>query len=535
RVAESAAWHLEDCINDYGIATLAEALGDPLYASYFRQRSLAYANLFSPSLGFFRGKRLDGDFRTPDSAFRPNEWGNEFSEGSAWQYVAAANHDPRGMAELYGGLEPFANKLDAVLHASRDFAHGSYESVLHEMREAYDANMGQYAHSNEPVQHMLYMFDYAGQPWKTQRYVREVSTRLYGSGLADGRGYLGDEDNGQMSAWYVWSALGFYPASPGHAEYAIGSPLHDRMALHLENGRTFAVVARNQRADHPYIQKATLDGAPYNKVYLSHETILRGGVLELVMGAAPSAWGAAPEARPSSITLDSHPPVALADCARDGRVIASGENAAGHEGGEQAFDDDSNTKWLTFASSGSLEYALRKPCVMQMYTLTSADDAPARDPSDWTLEGSHDGSTWILLDAKHGESFRWRHQTRVFGTRNRDGYEYYRLRITKNHSDAATQLAEVELLRAADDSDEYGHGTMPGRSGCSASPRANSPTWFYGIPWMIWLRRRTRRALHLKRRSVAGRNPPTTTSTHTRCDTTATNEAARSTARLTTR
>jgi predicted alpha-1,2-mannosidase len=503
---ESAAWHLENCVADFGISRMAELLGDRVHADYFRDRSLSYVNLFSSTTGFFRGRGRNGAFRTPDETFKPNEWGYEFTEGAAWQYVAAANHDPRGMANLYGGDQGFASKLDAVVSAPRDYLQGSYPYLIHEMREAYDTNMGQYAHANEPVHHLLYMFAYAGQPWKTQQYVREVLSEqkgIYGPGY-DGRGYLGDEDNGQMSAWYVFSALGLYPASPGHDEYVIGSPLHARMSLRLESGASFSVVASNNAPENMYVQRATLEGAPLTRSYLTHAEIVRGGTLELEMGPQPSTWASRPEDRPSSVTRDSRVPAPLVDCTRDAVVTASAEHRDFGEGAAESIDDDSATKWLAFEATGNLQFALAAPCTVHRYTLTSANDFPERDPTDFTLEGSEDGVDWQVLDRRVSEHFEWRRQTRVFALDAPATHEQFRLVISRNHGAAITQLAEIELQgreaakAATKPSPESTTSQESSRAsrGCDVGCGSAAPYGFgllAGLGWLLMRRKRSRR------------------------------------------
>jgi predicted alpha-1,2-mannosidase len=447
-LAESAAWYLEDKVNDFGLALLAQALGKATDAQYFLNRSLTYANLFSPSVGFFRGKQSSGAWRTTDANFKPNEWGYEFTEGAPWHYATAASQDPQGMANLYGGRAQLSAKIDAVFAAPRDYLVGSYGGVIHEMLEAYDTNMGQYAHANEPIHHMIYMYNYAGTPWKTQARVRDVLVNLYSSGLGTGNGYLGDEDNGQMSAWYVFSALGFYPASPGHPEYAIGAPLYTRATINLENGRTFTINAPANSAANKYIQSATLNGAALSKNYLTHDQILAGGTLDFVMGSAPSAWGGGASDVPTSITSGSAIPQPRADVANGGAISASSTNSPAAEQKEQAFDNTSLTKWLIFANAGWLQYQFSGGAqqTVRMYTLTSANDVPGRDPRNWSLLGSNDGATWTTLDTRTGETFPWRQQTRVFAVATPAAYAYYRLNISANNGAAETQLAEIELI-----------------------------------------------------------------------------------------
>jgi predicted alpha-1,2-mannosidase len=444
---ESASWTLEDANNDFGIAQLGRELGFGEDAAYFQNRSLNYANLFSPSTGFFRGRQSSGAWRTADSAFRPNEWGYEFTEGAPWHYATPAPQDPQGMANLYGGRAQLSSKIDSVFAAARDYLPGSYGGVIHEMREAYDANMGQYAHANEPIHHMLYMYNYAGTPAKTQNRVRDVLTRLYGSGAGTGNGYLGDEDNGQMSAWYVFSALGFYPARMGSTDYTIGAPLHPKATISLENGRTFTVNAPGVSDTNRYIQSATLNGVAYPRNYLTHADLLAGGTLTFTMGPAPSSWGTGAADLPGSITTGSAAPRPLADRATGGTLTASGENAP-NEGRGNLVDDSSLTKWLTFQNTATLEYrfAGTSTVAVRQYTLTSADDSPGRDPKSWTLQGSTDGANWVTLDTRTNLDFSDRRQTRAFVLANTTAYPRYRLQVTANHGAPETQLAEWELI-----------------------------------------------------------------------------------------
>ena len=442
---EAASWTLEDANNNFGIAQLGRALGFDEDAAYFENRALDYANLWSPSTGFFRGKQSNGSWRTADSSFRPNEWGYEFTEGAPWHYATPAPQDPQGMANLYGGRAQLSAKIDSVFAASRDYLPGSYGGVIHEMREAYDTNMGQYAHPNEPIHHMLYMYNYAGTPAKTQNRVRDVLTKLYGSGAGNGGGYLGDEDNGQMSAWYVFSALGFYPARMGSTDYTIGAPLHPSATVSLENGRTFTVSAPGVSDTNRYIQSATLNGAAYTKNYLTHADLQAGGTLSFVMGPNPSSWGTGANDVPPSLTTGTAAPRPLSDKATGGTVTASGENAP-NETAAKLVDDTSLTKWLTFAGTGTVEYRLPSAAAVKQYTLTSAEDAPERDPRSWTLQGSNDGTTWTTVDTRANVDFADRRQTRAFVIPNTTAYSRYRLQITANHGATATQLAEWELL-----------------------------------------------------------------------------------------
>ncbi|WP_433216903.1 GH92 family glycosyl hydrolase [Dactylosporangium sp. CS-047395] len=442
---ESASWTLEDANNDFGVFQLASALGKTEDAAYFRNRALDYVNLYSPTVGMFRGRQSNGNWRTSDADFKPNLWGCEFTEGAPWHYAMGAPQDPQGMAGLYGSRAAMSAKIDQVLAASRDYLPGCYGGVIHEMREAYDGNLGQYAHANEPIHHMLYMYNYAGTPAKTQNQVRRVLTQLYDSGAGTGNGYLGDEDNGEMSAWYVFSALGFYPARMGSTDYTIGAPLHPKATIALENGKSFTVSAPGVSDANRYIQSATLNGVPYTRNYLTHADLLAGGTLAFVMGPNPSSWGTGSADIPPSLTSGAAAPARLTDRTPGGTLTASGENGPG-EARDKLTDDTSMTKWLTFANTATLTDQLTASVAVKQYTLTSADDVPGRDPRAWTLQGSNDGVTWTTVDTRSNVDFADRRQTRAFVVTGSASYSRYRLQITANHGAAETQLAEWQLI-----------------------------------------------------------------------------------------
>jgi hypothetical protein len=268
---------------------------------------------------------------------------------------------------------------------------------------------------------------------------------VYGPGLQDGTGYLGDEDNGQMSAWFVFSALGFYPAAPGHPEYAIGSPLFTRATIRLANGKRFIVSAPNNSDRNIYIQRATLNGRALRRNYLTHSELMAGGELQLEMGPAPSSWGSGPADLPSSVTRGDSLPERLRDQTLGGTFTASSESS--EHAVALAFDDDSRTEWTTTDAQAWVACDLAgEPRAVQLYTLTSGAGAPASDPASWTLEASEDGVGWRAIDSRRDQSFAWRHMTRVFEVTEPTPARHYRLRIDANHGASETHLAEVELL-----------------------------------------------------------------------------------------
>ena len=292
---EAGAKTLEFAYDDFCAAQLAHAIGKNAEAAVFAQRAMNYTNLFDRQTGFMRGRKADGAW---DEPFYPEEWGGPFTEGNSWQWTWSVMQDEPGLMRLMGGDKNYAAKLDAVFSTPSAVRPGTYGGMIHEMIEMVAADMGQYAHGNEPVHHMIYLYDYAGQPWKTQSHVRQTMALLY---QPTPDGMCGDEDTGQMSAWYVFSALGFYPACPGDPNYLIGSPLFDRAVLNLPNGKTFAITAKNNGPQQHFIQSATLNGKDFDRTFFGHQTLVNGGEISFQMDAAPNYhWGASPQSRPVS-------------------------------------------------------------------------------------------------------------------------------------------------------------------------------------------------------------------------------------------
>ncbi len=297
-INESAARTLEYAYDDWAILQLAKALDRPqAEQQIYAERALNYRNLFDPETRLMRGRNADGSFQAP---FSPLKWGDAFTEGNAWHYTWSVFHDPQGLMDLMGGRESFVEMLDSVFTVPPHFDDSYYGFPIHEIREMQIVDMGNYAHGNQPTQHMIYLYDWAGQPWKTQEKVRDVMKRLY-SAAPDG--YCGDEDNGQTSAWYVFSALGFYPVAPGSGEYAIGSPLFRKAKLHLENGKTVEILAPDNNNSTPYIQSLTIDGKPYDLNYFTLPQLRDGSRIEFRMSSDPShTRGTSPEAAPYSFS-----------------------------------------------------------------------------------------------------------------------------------------------------------------------------------------------------------------------------------------
>lgn len=294
-INENAARTLEYAFADFSIAEMANALGKDSIANAYYNKSMNYKNLFNKETGLMRGKNEDGSFQSP---FNPLKWGDAFTEGNSLHYTWSVFHDVQGLIDLMGGNEAFISKLDIVFTMPPKFDDSYYGFTIHEIREMQIVNMGNYAHGNQPVQHMVYLYNHAGAPYKTQTRIREILTKLY---TATPDGYCGDEDNGQTSAWYVFSALGFYPVTPAANQYTLGSPLFKKATLKLENEKRFEISSVNNLPKNYYVQKATLNNTPYFNSFINFETIQNGGHFTFYMEGAPNTnWATSKENLPYS-------------------------------------------------------------------------------------------------------------------------------------------------------------------------------------------------------------------------------------------
>ena len=283
KINENVARTLEYAYDDWCIYKFGKALGkSEKELKPFLARAYNYKNVFDPETKLMRGRNKDGKFQSP---FSPLKWGDAFTEGNSWHYTWSVFHDPQGLINLMGGKQNFNQMLDSVFNVPPLFDDSYYGGVIHEIREMQIMNMGNYAHGNQPIQHMIYLYGYSGQPWKTQYWIREVMDKLY---TAHPDGYCGDEDNGQTSAWYVFSAMGFYPVCPGSNQYVLGVPYFDKLTLHLENGKTVNITANGNTNATRYVNSMTLNGAAYNHNYLNHSVLTDGADIVFNMSATPN-------------------------------------------------------------------------------------------------------------------------------------------------------------------------------------------------------------------------------------------------------
>lgn len=468
-VQEAYSSSIEGYINDYGLYRMAQAMGMTDEAEYYFNRCISYIHLFNKDADFFMGKSTTGIFSSTASGYNPAKWNGDmydYTESVGWVNAFPAVFDGEGLTALYGGEEALTRKLDALFDDSMTAMKNVVElaSVHHEISEFKEVKMGQYMHNNQPSHHVIFTYAFSSTPYKVQEYTREVLRHVY-VGSEIGQGYPGDEDNGEMSAWYVFNALGFYPYSSGSGEYVIGSPLFKKVTVHLENGNDIVIVANNNSQENVYIQSATLNGESFNKMFLTHEQLTSGCEIVFEMGSEPSAWGSDEDSEPTSLTVAGAAPNAPG---QDLLVSAKVETAIADSA--KLFDNNSLTSaTVTKGDSITLDAGAGKVSIL---TITSASKKNA--PTAFTLEVSNDKETWVSVRSETDESWQFNNYIRPFAIPEsmRGNYRYYRLTF-----DAAGTVAEVELLGSAGEgsldalpSDETDTSTEPPSESPSEEP-----------------------------------------------------------------
>ena len=287
KTKETVAKGLEYALADACVAKVARMLGKKEDAKYFEKRSKSYSKYFDKETGFMRGIGSDGKFRTPFDPFSAEHRDDDYTEGNAWQYTWLVPHDVHGLVKLFGNEQKFVTKLDSLFIVTGNMGDNASPDI--------SGLIGQYAHGNEPSHQVLYMYNYVGQPWKGARLLRQTMDEMYKD---DFDGLSGNEDVGQMSAWYILSSLGLYQVEPAGGKYIIGSPIFDKASLNIGKGKTFSIICKDNSKENMYIQHAKLNGKPYTKSYIMYNDIMKGGTLELQMGSQPSKWGTRPADRP---------------------------------------------------------------------------------------------------------------------------------------------------------------------------------------------------------------------------------------------
>ena len=469
---ERLSWSLEGYVNDFGIANMAKYLASQendekqreIYEAeyaYYNNRSKNYINLFynggeSVTDKWFRGRELNGDWTSDNNTegvFDPYFWGSDFTETNAFNMAVSVVHDGQGLANLYGGREKLAEKLDSIFETNGIYnGYGAQNSIggIHEQREGREVKLGQYGHHNQPSHHIPYMYNYAGQPWKTQAYVRDILSRCY-TGATFGQGYIGDEDNGEMSAWYLLSMLGIYPLKVGTDEYAIGSPLFEEVTVNMENGKQLVVKADNNSKENVYVQSLKVNGKAYNKSYLKHSDIANGGILEFTMGSKPNTkWASDSDALPSSLTKEDEEVTVYQDLILKNNTVANGdvnstskvtENTifADFSGVNALIDNDSKTEAAFGKTTNTIKYSLAEKREVQLFTISSPTSAKA--PEKVIVYGALDGGEWVEIASYDNLKFDWKWYTRPYEIQNKDYYSHYKVVMT-----GGSGLAEIELL-----------------------------------------------------------------------------------------
>lgn len=465
---EDFSWSIEGYINDYGISQMAKILADRTtdpakreeYLAeyeYYRHRALNYTLLFCDGEGvenkWFRGREADGSWtqrNNTDGKFDPLFWGNDFTETDAYNMTVSTVFDGKGLANLYGGKAAMAKKIDAIFETNdiyRGYGAQDEWGGIHEQREAREVKLGRFGISNQPSHHIPYMYNHTDEHYKTQKYVRDCTKRLF-VGPHFGQGYPGDEDNGEMSCWYIFSCLGFYPVCIGSGEYTIGSPAFSDITVNF-GGKSLRVVAKNNSDENIYVKSASFNGKPLDSCVISHETIREGGLLEFVMGPKPSDW--AKGSAPASLTTGDAPAKPWRDqiCPKALYEVTdrfSTEPVAAYTVFSNmgtipaATDNTSKTEAVLDPAGTTIVFSSPKAKVVEALTLTS----PATENTtvgSLAVYGASDKGEWELLGSWKNESFAWAQYTRPFLLKNTGAYNHYKLVI-----EGCKALAEIELL-----------------------------------------------------------------------------------------
>lgn len=436
---ESVSWALEGHLNDFGLAAQAGLLADRATeegdeqaaaqlqeeSNYLRARSLNYPLLFDSAIEFFQGRRRDGSFAQSPAEFDPRVWGGEYTETDGWNFAFHVPHDGEGLATLYGGRGMLRGRLEQFFATpERADLPGTYGDGIHEMDEARAVRMGQFGMSNQPSHHIPFLFHHVGAPEEASRIVREVHRRLF-VGEQIGQGYPGDEDNGEMSAWWLLTALGLYPLQLGTGRYHLVAPLFPTATVRPLGGASFSVTTQAQGPGDVCITGMSVQGREHRDSWIDHADLR--GQLHLRLAPEPSGWGGIPP----SLSRPGERPQPLRD------LFAA-------DPADPLHDDDSGTEQEFDAADVVIGMPeLGEPLQARFLTLTSSA-RPGADPISWRVEGSDDGRHWTTLDERSAQRFRWRRQTRPFEISAPRPCTHHRLVITT--SQGPLRLAEVELL-----------------------------------------------------------------------------------------
>ncbi|MBQ7847538.1 MAG: GH92 family glycosyl hydrolase [Clostridia bacterium] len=437
-VGEGYSSSIEGYINDYGLYRMAEKLGLSAEAEYYKSRCLKYPLLFNPEVGFFMGKSEEGVWSADKDSYDPAAWTgphDDYTESIGWVNAFPAVFDGKGLCNLYGGKEALSAKLDALFDDSIEAMRKVVEGVGHEICEFKEVKMGQYEHNNQPAHHVIFTYAFTDKPYMIQKYTREVLHHVY-VGSEIGQGYPGDEDNGEMSAWYILCAMGLYPYNMASGEYIITSPLFEKLSLKMDNGKTLTVIAKNNSKKNVYIQSCTLNGKSHDKLYFTHEQLRAGGQIVFEMGDTPSSWGMGEDARPTSMTAaDRGTAETLWDLFDEGGQVQSTVDGYG-----ALLDNDSLTGTAVKAGD-SITLLLEEPKPLALVTLACGKKEQA--PASFKIEGSADGEAFSELLCVKDATFLFDNFIRPFAIKEEDRVDYKAYRITFLEEGT---LCELEFL-----------------------------------------------------------------------------------------
>ncbi|TWT85097.1 Glycosyl hydrolase family 92 [Planctomycetes bacterium CA13] len=443
---ESVSWATEGFINDFGIGNMAAALAeDPATPEhrrarlreereYYLSRAKNYVNLFDPTIEFFQARKADGRFDVPADRYDPTRWFGPYTETNGWNFAYHAPQDPNGLANLYGGKTGLEKKLD-LFFSTPETSLGP----IHEEVEARDGRFGQWGVSNQVSHHVPFIYNAAGAPAKAQKIVREALQRSF-TGSEIGQGYPGDEDNGEMSAWYIFNALGLYPMQVGSDQLVVGSPLYEKATIDLGNGKSLVINAPGNTSKTVYVQSLEVNGIPHTSTTINSELFQAGGTLDFHVGQRPSQWGTGLGDGLLSLTTGDTVASPLADT-----IIASQVDVVSN-GGEDMGEliDNSSATHVEFTHANpaaTVVYREGQPRPT-FYTLTAGSSDS--DPSSWLLEGSNDGKSWTVVDKREGLTFSHRRETMPMKIQNPKAFQQFR--FTFSSADEKISLSEIELL-----------------------------------------------------------------------------------------
>jgi len=494
------SWGMEGYINDFGVAQMADMLGYTDEAAYFTSRAVNYINYWNPYEvtdvfsgeiipgGWLRAKQAPSastgvaSWSQKDEVFNPYAWDWGYTETNAWN-MSFTLVDAMGMQNLLGGPDGMEKRLDGIFDNTQSYFQGGYGSVIHEIFEAAACKLGQYGHCNQPSHQLPFYYNFTNSPWKTQYYTRDIMDRLY-TGWEIGQGFPGDEDNGEMSSWYVMTALGLSPTALGWNEFYLTAPYFSHMLVTRDDGTVWEIKAPGVSSKNRYIQSLRIDGEQYDKTYVNQEDLVGDGyvLFEYEMGDAPSKWGTDEHSMPHSLTAPGVTPQPLTDLTRgytnrhlDGDEILVSTNATGtahnlFNNNAGSTGTSANEKYVsTFTSGMYFGYRFAEPKVVHMYTI-SVGNTTNRNPRSWVFEASNDGVNWKTLDTRanvhfggdtrslgpvgtpitqqqiESQSGAWTHYTKPFGIKNTEAFTHYRIRVTSIVSGNTIEITELEFL-----------------------------------------------------------------------------------------